>query len=120
MKPLFSSSSESKEKNFKLYVEVLNELALLIFALNHKKCERWTPVHIILKSRFETPPGRSSSNIPTERYPRHLTSFQSFHLIKLMNWRTALTCQPSNFVQPLFRVHWMSFSNFLSYMYLLF
>ena len=35
-----------REKNFKLYVEVLEELAPLFFAMNHVNYARWMPVHI--------------------------------------------------------------------------
>ena len=35
-----------REKKFKLYVEVLEELAPLLFAMNHVNYARWMPVHI--------------------------------------------------------------------------
>jgi len=35
-----------REKNFSLYVEVLEELAPLFFALDHVNCTRWMSVHI--------------------------------------------------------------------------
>ena len=34
------------EKNFKFYVEVLEELTPLFFAMNHVNYARWMPVHI--------------------------------------------------------------------------
>ena len=35
-----------RERNFHLYVNVLEELALLFFALDHVNYARWLPVHI--------------------------------------------------------------------------
>ena len=35
-----------REKNFKLYIKVLEELTPLFFALNHVNYARWMPVHI--------------------------------------------------------------------------
>lgn len=35
-----------RERNFPLYVEVLEQLVHLFFALDHVNYERWTPIHI--------------------------------------------------------------------------
>lgn len=35
-----------RERNFSLYVEVLEQLVHLFFALDHVNYERWTPIHI--------------------------------------------------------------------------
>jgi len=35
-----------REKNFPLYVNVLEELAVLFFALDHVNYAKWLPVHI--------------------------------------------------------------------------
>ena len=41
-----------REKNFKLYIEVLEELAPLFFALNHVNCAKWMPVHMTVTSEI--------------------------------------------------------------------
>ena len=71
-----------REKNFTLYVHVLEELTPLFFALDHVNYARWMPVHIRDMKHLPGPIRMNLSNA-IESFQRPTRSSVQFQLTKL-------------------------------------
>ena len=78
-----------RERNFHLYLNVLEELALLFFALDHVNYARWLPVHIIDMRSLPRPIKENLRFRATALFRKRSIHFLEFRSIKHTSKKTA-------------------------------
>ena len=79
-----------RERNFPLYVQDLEKLTPLLFALDHVNYARWMPVHIRDMKSLPDPIKHELRRILTEYFPRQQTISLRSLLIRLTSRKTRL------------------------------